>query len=104
MARSPIEVLDAAPKPGSATTKRTLGSKAIKPCVASDGQYTDGDRKGTQVTPRRELLGHLGVRAGDKIVVDLLPSGRAELRAASSDLSAFLAAWPLGAKRFRSRR
>lgn len=47
-----------------------------------------------QVTLRRELLGHLGVRPGDRIVVDLLPSGRAELRAAFSDLSEFFGCLP----------
>jgi antitoxin PrlF len=35
-----------------------------------------------QVTLRKELLHHLGVVPGDKVAVDLLPSGRAELRAA----------------------
>jgi antitoxin PrlF len=35
-----------------------------------------------QITLRRELLDHLGVSPGDKILVDLLPSGRAEVRAA----------------------
>ena len=35
-----------------------------------------------QVTLRRELLRHLGVAPGDKIAVDPLPAGRAELRAA----------------------
>jgi bifunctional DNA-binding transcriptional regulator/antitoxin component of YhaV-PrlF toxin-antitoxin module len=34
-----------------------------------------------QVTLRRELLEHLGVVPGDKITVDFLPSGRAEVRA-----------------------
>ena len=34
-----------------------------------------------QVTLRRDLLVHLGVRPGEKIEVDLLPDGRAELRA-----------------------
>lgn len=33
-----------------------------------------------QVTLRKELLAHLGVAPGDRIVVDLLPAGRAELR------------------------
>jgi antitoxin PrlF len=37
-----------------------------------------------QVTLRRELLDHLGVEPGEKIVVDFLPSGRAEVRAAKS--------------------
>ncbi len=35
-----------------------------------------------QVTLRKELLRHLGVTAGDKVAVDFLPDGRAELRAA----------------------
>jgi antitoxin PrlF len=35
-----------------------------------------------QVTLRREVLEHLGVVPGDKIIIDLLPSGRAEVRAA----------------------
>lgn len=35
-----------------------------------------------QVTLRKELLHHLGVASGDKVAVDLLPGGRAELRAA----------------------
>jgi len=35
-----------------------------------------------QVTLRKEILAHLGVRPGDKIEVEILPDGRAELRAA----------------------
>lgn len=34
-----------------------------------------------QVTLRKEVLDHLGVAPGDKIIVDFLPSGRAEVRA-----------------------
>jgi antitoxin PrlF len=34
-----------------------------------------------QVTLRKDLLRHLGVAPGDKVAIDLLPSGRAELRA-----------------------
>jgi len=34
-----------------------------------------------QVTFRKEVLQHLGVRPGDKIRLDLLPNGRAELAA-----------------------
>lgn len=34
-----------------------------------------------QVTLRREVLEHLGVAPGDKLVVDLLPSGRMQVRA-----------------------
>lgn len=35
-----------------------------------------------QVTLRKDVLEHLGVRAGDKIVVDKLPGGRIEVKAA----------------------
>lgn len=35
-----------------------------------------------QVTFWKDVLKHLGVSAGDKVEVDLLPDGRAELRAA----------------------
>jgi AbrB family looped-hinge helix DNA binding protein len=35
-----------------------------------------------QVTLRKEILKHLGVRPGEKVVVDRLPDGRIELRAA----------------------
>ena len=34
-----------------------------------------------QVTLRRELLEHLGVRAGDKVAVEKLPDGRLQVRA-----------------------
>jgi len=34
-----------------------------------------------QVTFRQEVLKHLGVRSGGKIRLDLLPDGRAELKA-----------------------
>ena len=40
-----------------------------------------------QVTLRREVLEHLGVTPGDKITIDFLPSGRAEVRAAKSPAS-----------------
>jgi antitoxin PrlF len=40
-----------------------------------------------QVTLRKEVLRHLGVKSGEKVVVDLLPAGRAELRAATSTAS-----------------
>ena len=40
-----------------------------------------------QVTLRKELLRHLGVAPGDKVAVDLLPDGRAELRAVKPDRS-----------------
>ncbi len=35
-----------------------------------------------QVTLRKELLEHLGVAPGEKIAVDLLPTGRAAIRSA----------------------
>ena len=35
-----------------------------------------------QVTFRKEVLQHLGIQPGEKIELDLLPDGRAELRAA----------------------
>jgi AbrB family looped-hinge helix DNA binding protein len=35
-----------------------------------------------QVTLRKDLLRHLGVRPGEKIAVDKLPDGRIEVRAA----------------------
>lgn len=48
-----------------------------------------------QITLRRELLAHLGMKPGDKIEVDLLPGGRAQLSAArtrqpASKLAGFL--------------
>lgn len=36
-----------------------------------------------QVTLRKDVLKHLGVRPGDKIDVDLLPGGRMEMRGLS---------------------
>lgn len=35
-----------------------------------------------QVTLRKDLLKHLGVRPGEKVVVDKLPDGRIEVHAA----------------------
>jgi bifunctional DNA-binding transcriptional regulator/antitoxin component of YhaV-PrlF toxin-antitoxin module len=35
-----------------------------------------------QVTFRKEVLQHLGIKPGDRIELDLLPDGRAALRAA----------------------
>ncbi|SFK19873.1 AbrB/MazE/SpoVT family DNA-binding domain-containing protein [Methylocapsa palsarum] len=40
-----------------------------------------------QVTLRKDLLDHLGIGPGQKIAVDLLPSGRVEVRAANSSSS-----------------
>jgi AbrB family looped-hinge helix DNA binding protein len=36
-----------------------------------------------QVTFRKEVLRHLGIKPGEKIELDLLPDGRATLRAAA---------------------
>lgn len=35
-----------------------------------------------QVTFRKEVLQHLGIKPGEKIELDLLPDGRAEVKAA----------------------
>ena len=40
-----------------------------------------------QVTLRKEVLPHLVVKPGEKVVMDFLPAGRAELRAAKSSAS-----------------
>jgi hypothetical protein len=40
-----------------------------------------------QVTLRKEVLWHLGVKPGGKVVVDFLPAGRVELRAAKPPAS-----------------
>lgn len=37
-----------------------------------------------QVTFRKEILLHLGIKAGEKLEVELLPNGRAELRASQA--------------------
>jgi AbrB family looped-hinge helix DNA binding protein len=48
-----------------------------------------------QVTLRKELLAHLGIRPGDKITIEKLPDGRLEAKAARltglvSDVFGFL--------------
>jgi antitoxin PrlF len=40
-----------------------------------------------QVTLRKDILKHLGIEPGSKVEVDLLPNGRAELRAAQKTSS-----------------
>ena len=37
-----------------------------------------------QVTFRKEVLDHLGIKAGDDVEIDLLPGGRAALKAPSA--------------------
>ena len=39
-----------------------------------------------QVTLRRRVLDHLGVKAGERVKVSLLPDGRVELMAASESI------------------
>lgn len=45
-----------------------------------------------QVTLRKDVLQHLGIKPGDKIEIDLLPDGRGEIRAArpSGSISGFV--------------
>ena len=45
-----------------------------------------------QVTFRKNVLQHLGIKPGEKIELDLLPDGRAELKAAqpTGTIDAFL--------------
>ncbi|MEO8459853.1 MAG: AbrB/MazE/SpoVT family DNA-binding domain-containing protein [Dokdonella sp.] len=45
-----------------------------------------------QLTLRKEVLAHLGVKPGDKVEVDLLPDGRGVLRATkpSADIHDFI--------------
>jgi bifunctional DNA-binding transcriptional regulator/antitoxin component of YhaV-PrlF toxin-antitoxin module len=45
-----------------------------------------------QVTFRKEVLQHLGIKPGEKIELDLLPDGRGVLRAArpSGSINAFI--------------
>ena len=50
--------------------------------MASDVSTLKITAKG-QVTFRRAVLQHLGAGPGDRLVVDLLPGGRAEVRAAA---------------------
>jgi len=57
-------------------------------CINLDQQISEIQQMTTltvtsrgQVTFRREILQHLGIRPGEKIVLNLLPDGRAELKA-----------------------
>jgi bifunctional DNA-binding transcriptional regulator/antitoxin component of YhaV-PrlF toxin-antitoxin module len=63
-----------------------LDSKAVTPFEVDMRRVFTVTAKG-QVTLRKEVLEHLGVAPGDKIVVDFLPSGRAEVRAATGAAS-----------------
>jgi antitoxin PrlF len=42
-----------------------------------------------QITLRKEVLRHLGIAPGEKVVVDFLPDARAELRAAKRPASIY---------------
>ena len=60
-----------------------LESKESFPYIAS-GSYVMSTLTVTtkgQITLRRDLLKHLGVQPGDKIIVDKLPDGRIEIKA-----------------------
>jgi hypothetical protein len=48
----------------------------------SGWQHSGAPRAKGQVTLRKDLLEHLGVRPGEKITIDKLPDGRIEVRAA----------------------
>jgi len=50
--------------------------------MAKDSSTLTVTAKG-QVTFRRSVLDHLGAGPGDRLVVDLLPGGRAEVHAAA---------------------
>lgn len=65
----------------------------------ADDEVAGGTRMSTltvttrgQVTFRKEVLQHLGIQPGEKIELDLLPDGRAQLRAArpSASIDGFL--------------
>jgi bifunctional DNA-binding transcriptional regulator/antitoxin component of YhaV-PrlF toxin-antitoxin module len=43
-----------------------------------------------QITFRKDVLKHLGIRPGGKIRLDLLPGGRAELKGSWQELSGML--------------
>jgi hypothetical protein len=55
-----------------------------------------------KITRRKEVLQHLGVKPGEKVVVDFLPAGRAELRAAKSPASIDAFIGCLAGRRLRS--
>lgn len=57
-----------------------------------------------QVTLRKEVLKHLGLKPGDKVAVGLLPDGKAELRKAASSggLEAFFGSLKRPGERQRS--
>lgn len=65
-----------------------LECKAILPYIHPMATLTV-TTKG-QVTLKKDLLQHLGIGPGERIVVDKLPDGRIEVRAApKGDISAF---------------
>ena len=73
---------------------RAVAWKAVLPYVSIAMSTLTVTAKG-QVTLRREILKHLGVRPGERIEVDMLPDRRIEVRPAASgskvaDLSGLL--------------
>ena len=76
-----------------------LASKAVLPYVKSPNQglvmTTLTVTAEGQVTLRKDVLAHLGIHPGDQIVVEKLPDGRIEVKAARpagriSDVFGFL--------------
>ncbi len=71
-----------------------IASKANLPYCPFMGIVLTITAKG-QITLRKELLDHLGLRPGDRVSVDLLEPGRVELhRPAQSDIGSFIGVLP----------
>lgn len=51
-----------------------------------------------QVTLRQAVLDHLGVKPGERVDLELLPNGRAELRQAGARRSGWIARYPASAR------
>lgn len=68
------------------TGRRTelLGPANVRFLPLPQSFFDSPDRR---LSLRKELLDHLGVVPGDKIIVELLPAGRVEVRAARSPAS-----------------
>ncbi len=67
----------------------SLALDAMQLCITIQGCPNERNAMSTltvtargQVTFRKEVLQHLGIKPGERIELDLLPDGRAELKAA----------------------
>ncbi|MDS9990456.1 AbrB/MazE/SpoVT family DNA-binding domain-containing protein [Xylella fastidiosa] len=67
----------------------SLALNAMQLCITIQGCPNERNAMSTltvtargQVTFRKEVLQHLGIKPGERIELDLLPDGRAELKAA----------------------